>query len=115
MITHDILSVLGSSLSFDIKLPNGQSTRHPNANQFIDSIRDRLIEAILIYERTPLGNNMLFQLKLMPTGFLFIANISGERVEIDSEARRALNYIETGREMNRFWTECTTSLFRYTT
>ena len=54
------ISVLASSLSFDVKLPNGQSTRHPNVNQFIDSIRDRLIEAIQIYERTPLGTTMLF-------------------------------------------------------
>lgn len=54
------ISVLASSLSFDVKLPNGQSTRHPNVNQFIDGIRDRLIEAIQIYERTPLGSTMLF-------------------------------------------------------
>jgi len=29
-----------------------------------------------------------------------IANISDDRVEIDSEARRALNYIETGTKIN---------------
>jgi len=27
---------------------------------------------------------------------IFIANISGEKVEIDQEARKALNFIETG-------------------
>ncbi|UJR35822.1 hypothetical protein I4U23_028569 [Adineta vaga] len=76
-IRERIASVLTTSLSFDIKLPNSQSTRHPNVNQFIDNIRERFAQAIQIYEKTPL------------------ANISGERVEIDSEARKALNYIET--------------------
>jgi hypothetical protein len=32
--------------------------------------------------------------------FISLANISGERVEIDSEARKALNFIETGKNMN---------------
>lgn len=48
-------SVLSVSLSFDVKLPNGQSTRHPDANRFIDTIRERLQQAIEIYERKPLG------------------------------------------------------------
>ena len=55
-----LISVLAISLSFDMKLPNGQSTRHPNVNQFIDSIRDRVIEAIRIYEKTPLGKTISF-------------------------------------------------------
>ncbi|CAF4393521.1 unnamed protein product, partial [Rotaria sp. Silwood2] len=49
---HCVLSV---SLSFDIKLPNGQSTHHPDANRFIDTIHERLHQAIEIYERKPLG------------------------------------------------------------
>ena len=65
-------SVLSISLSFDIKLPNGQSSRHPDANRFIDTIRERLHQAIQIYEQTPLDT------------------------QIDSEARKALNFIETG-------------------
>lgn len=48
--------MLSVSLSFDVKLPNGQSTRHPDANGFIDNIRERLHQAIEIYEKTPLGN-----------------------------------------------------------
>lgn len=49
---------LATSLSYDIKLPNGQSTRHTNANRFIDSIRERLAHAIQIYEKTPLGRKV---------------------------------------------------------
>ena len=51
-------SVLSISLSFDIKLPNGQSSRHPDANRFIDNIRERLHQAIQIYEQTPLGTSI---------------------------------------------------------
>ncbi len=43
------------SLSFDVALPNGQSRRHPDANKFIDAMRERLHQAIEIYEKTPLG------------------------------------------------------------
>ncbi|CAF2919335.1 unnamed protein product [Rotaria sp. Silwood2] len=57
-IRERIASVLGTSLSFDIKLPNGQSTRHPNVDQFIDSIRERLDQAIRIYEKKPLGKTI---------------------------------------------------------
>jgi hypothetical protein len=42
-------------LSFDVTLPNGQSIRHPDANKFIDEMRERLQQAIEIYEKTPLG------------------------------------------------------------
>lgn len=48
--------MLSVSLSFDVKMPNGQSTRHPDANRFIDTIRERLHQAIETYEKTPLGN-----------------------------------------------------------
>jgi hypothetical protein len=54
------ISVLAISLSFDIKLPNGQSTRHTNVDRFIDSIRERLIQAIKVYEKTPLCKIILF-------------------------------------------------------
>ncbi len=36
-------------------LPNGESKRHPDANKFIDMMRERLQQAIEIYEKTPLG------------------------------------------------------------
>jgi hypothetical protein len=50
-----VISVLATSLRFDIALPNGISTRHPNVDQFIDNIRERLSQAIKIYEKTPFG------------------------------------------------------------
>jgi hypothetical protein len=77
-----------------MKLPNGQSTRHPDANRFIDTIRERLHQAIETYEKTPLGE--IFEVLIQPFCFFFAANISGEKVEIDQEARKALNFIETG-------------------
>lgn len=53
-----LFSVLSLSLTFDVQLPNGQSTRHPDAGKFIDFIRERLIHAIEIYEKTPLGRKL---------------------------------------------------------
>ncbi|CAF1193810.1 unnamed protein product [Rotaria sp. Silwood1] len=77
-VRENIADVLSMSLSFDTILPNGKSTRHPNIDQFIDSICKRLHQAIEVYEKTPL------------------VNISGQVVEIDFEAHKALNLIETG-------------------
>lgn len=54
-----LISVLSISLSFDVELPNGRSTRHPDANRFIDTIRERLHQAIEIYEQKPLGNSSM--------------------------------------------------------
>jgi hypothetical protein len=48
-------SVLGVSCGHDITLPNGQSTRHPSVNLLFDDIRERLQQAVAIYEKTPLG------------------------------------------------------------
>ena len=36
------------SISFDIKLFNGQSIRHPNPDEFIDNICQRLDQAITL-------------------------------------------------------------------
>ena len=58
-VREHIASVLSASLSFDIKLPNGQSTRHPDANRFIDNIRERLQQAIQVYEQTPLSKKTI--------------------------------------------------------
>lgn len=77
-----------------MKLPNGQATRHPDANRFIDTIRERLHQAIEIYEKTPLGKIEFF-LRIAYVR-IFLANITGQVVEIDQEARKALNFIETG-------------------
>jgi hypothetical protein len=38
-----------------VALPNGQSIRHPDVNKFVDMMRERLQQAIEIYEKTPLG------------------------------------------------------------
>ncbi|CAF3727711.1 unnamed protein product [Rotaria sp. Silwood1] len=76
-VREHIANVLSVSLSFDVKLLNGQSTRNPDANRFIDTIRERLHQAIETYQKEPL------------------ANISGEKIEINQEARKALNFIET--------------------
>lgn len=54
-VSERYFSVLSVSLSFDIKLPNGKSTRHPDANRFIDNIRERLHQAIQVYEQIPMG------------------------------------------------------------
>ena len=43
------------SLSFDISLFDGKSTRQPNVNQFIDTICKQLHQAIDVYEKTPLS------------------------------------------------------------
>ena len=50
-----LFSILSVSLSYDVKLPNGQADRHPNADKFIDAMRERLNQAIRVYEQTPLG------------------------------------------------------------
>jgi hypothetical protein len=49
------ISVLAISLSFDMKLPNGKSTRHPDANQFIESMNEQVHQAIEVYDKAPLG------------------------------------------------------------
>ena len=87
------------SLTFDVALPNGQSTRHPDANQFIDELRERLHQAIEVYEKTPLGNDDWIFVPTATCEHLSLANFSAQKVEIDPEARKALNFIETGKSM----------------
>lgn len=57
-------------------------------------IRERLQQAIEIYEKTPLG--IIFPNSIDDLSCSSLANVSGQVVEIDPEARRALNFIETG-------------------
>ncbi|CAF1238427.1 unnamed protein product [Rotaria sordida] len=76
-IRERIVVILAISFGIDLKLFNGKSTRHPNTDQFIDMMRERLRQAIDIYESKPL------------------VNLSGSNVELDIEARQALNLIET--------------------
>ncbi|CAF3739250.1 unnamed protein product [Rotaria sp. Silwood1] len=54
-VRESIASILSISISFDITLFNGKSTRHPNTSQFIDTICKRLRQAIEVYERTSLS------------------------------------------------------------
>ncbi len=87
------------SISFDIKLFNGQSTRHPNADEFIDDICQRLDQAIEVYEKTTLSQMQIFffSFKLL---LIFLVNISDQNVEMNLEARQAINFIETGKHIN---------------
>jgi hypothetical protein len=83
-------------------MPNGQSTRHPDANRFIDNIRERLHQAIQNYEQTSLGTimlNIIFIDSLFVYAILSV-NIGNDGIEIDHEARKALNFIETGQLSN---------------
>ncbi|CAF3716099.1 unnamed protein product [Rotaria sp. Silwood1] len=72
-----VRTILSISISFDIILPNGKSTRHPKINQFIDTICEQLHQAIEVYEKKPIVNN------------------SDQITGIDLETRKALNLIET--------------------
>jgi hypothetical protein len=54
------ISLLSVSISFDIILFNGKSSRHPNTNQFIDDICQQLHQAIEIYEKTTLSKMRIF-------------------------------------------------------
>ncbi|CAF0766600.1 unnamed protein product [Rotaria sordida] len=54
-VREHIANVLSMSFSFNIRLFNGKSTRHPSINQCMDVIYERLHQAIEIYEKTPLG------------------------------------------------------------
>ncbi|CAF1256683.1 unnamed protein product [Didymodactylos carnosus] len=72
-IRERIASMLSKALSFDITLFNRTSTHQSNANQFLGSICDQLHQAIEI---------------------LILSN---PFVEIDFEARKALNFIETAK------------------
>ncbi|CAF4636892.1 unnamed protein product [Rotaria sp. Silwood1] len=76
-IRERIAAILSISFGLNLTLFDGKSTRHPDANQFIDMIRERLHQAIEIYQKKPL------------------INVSGSSVELDVEARQALNLIET--------------------
>ncbi|CAF3689421.1 unnamed protein product, partial [Rotaria sp. Silwood1] len=76
-IRERIAVILAMSFGLDLKLFDGKSARHPNTDQFSERMRERLRQAIDIYESKPL------------------VNISGSSVELDVEARQALNLIET--------------------
>ncbi|CAF4233790.1 unnamed protein product [Adineta steineri] len=72
-----LTDLLALSISCDVKLFNGNAKRYPNVNQLIDNLCERLQQAIEIYEKTPL------------------MNILNENVEINLDAREALNFIES--------------------
>lgn len=89
-----MFSLLATSISFDIRLFNGDSQRQVNANQFIDGIGQQLQQAIEVYEKTTLS-------KMMPISLMrFSVRISYEGIEFNLEARKALNLIETGKNVS---------------
>ncbi|CAF4019942.1 unnamed protein product [Adineta steineri] len=72
-----IAYVLALSMSHDVTLLDGQSTRQPNINVFLDTISERLNQAIEICERLPINL------------------ISDQILETDLETQKAFNFIET--------------------
>ncbi|CAF2618988.1 unnamed protein product [Rotaria sp. Silwood2] len=76
-VRERIAHVLAISFSFDVTLFNGRSTRHPDFNQFIDTICEQLRQVIEIYEKTPR------------------INIFDQNLERHDETRKAFNFIET--------------------
>ncbi len=91
-------SILSISISFDVKLANGKSTRHPDANRFIDAICERLHQAIEIYEKMPLSR-IKFRSFSFSISILFLANVSNQAAGNELEARKAFNFIESGIEI----------------
>ncbi|CAM2708912.1 unnamed protein product [Rotaria socialis] len=77
LMRERIATILSISFGFDRTFFNGKSVRHPNIHQFMNMMREKLRQAIEIYETKPLFNH------------------SGSNVELDFEARQALNLIET--------------------
>ncbi|CAF2578163.1 unnamed protein product [Rotaria sp. Silwood2] len=71
------VTVLSLSLSFDLTLPRGNMARQPSVDQYIDEIREQLLQVIEIYEKTP------------------PISISDKSIEIDSEFRQMLDFIDT--------------------
>ncbi|CAF3152333.1 unnamed protein product [Rotaria sp. Silwood2] len=72
-----MIRVLSLSLSFDLTLPRGNMARQPSVDQYIDEIREQLLQVIEIYEKTP------------------PISISDKSIEIDSEFRQMLDFIDT--------------------
>ncbi|CAF1230867.1 unnamed protein product [Adineta steineri] len=72
-----IADVLALSMSHDVTLFNNQSTRQPNINVFLDTISERLNQAIDICEGLPINL------------------ISDQILKTDLETQKAFNFIET--------------------
>ncbi len=64
------------SISFDINLFNGKSTRQLNTNQFIDAICEQLQQAIEIYEKKSLS-----EIKFCPLVYFYFHGIVSECIE----------------------------------
>jgi len=89
---------LSISISFDITLFNGTSIHQPNINHFIDEICKRLDEAIEICDKSSLGRIYFLFSKKKRNFFSSLVNISGQVMEMDFEACKALNFIESGKD-----------------
>jgi hypothetical protein len=70
------ISLLAMSISFDIDLFNGKSTRQPNTNQFIDTICEQLQQAIEIYEKKSLS-----KIKFCPFVYFYFNGIVSQCIE----------------------------------
>jgi len=77
LVREHIATVLSQSLSFNIRLFNNEPTRHPDRNQCIDEICEKLRQAIAVYERTPL------------------VNVYSPSIELDDNVSKSMNLIET--------------------
>ena len=69
--------ILATSLSHDVTLANGQSTRSPKIDVFLNEIRKRLQEVIHTYEKDSIDR-------------------SDEVEEIGAQSHKALAFIESG-------------------
>ncbi|CAF1347445.1 unnamed protein product [Rotaria sordida] len=81
VVRDRMVIILSLSLRFDLTLFHGKPTRQPSIDQSIDEIRERLHQTIETYEKTSL------------------VNMSDQLIEINSEVRQMLNFIETGRDV----------------
>ncbi|CAF1068100.1 unnamed protein product [Rotaria sordida] len=77
VVRDRMVIILSLSLRFDLTLFHGKPTRQPSIDQSIDEIRERLHQTIETYEKTSL------------------VNMSDQLIEINSEVRQMLNFIET--------------------
>ncbi|CAF1453615.1 unnamed protein product, partial [Adineta ricciae] len=76
VVRERVISILATSFSHDVTLANGQSTRSPKIDVFLNEIRKRLQEVIRTYERASIDR-------------------SDEVEEIDAQNQKALAFIES--------------------
>ena len=85
------IRLLSLSFYYDVTLLNGKSTRQPSVNQFFDDIRERLHQAIEVYQKTPLSKVQFCFYLYIYMGFL--VNISDQVVETDLRPRTGPSFL----------------------